>query len=122
MHQDWEVPIPGFFIIAAKREEVRTIADLIVEEAREFIALAQRVRMGMSEVLSITDVYLFQNEDTRNGFHLWMFPRYEWMEQFGRKIESVRPIMNYAKENLADEQSRQAVLDAADKIRKYLSA
>ena len=50
----------------------------------------------MLETLGINDVYFFQNEDSVHDFHLWMFPRYEWMKKFGIKIESVRPIMQYA--------------------------
>ncbi len=50
----------------------------------------------MREVNGCDEVYLFQNEDSQHGFHLWLFPRYGWMDQYGRKIQSVRPIMEYA--------------------------
>lgn len=93
--QDWEVPIAGFFILSTKRK-IRSIAEFNEEEVREFGVLIKKVRIGMSEALGINDVYFFQNEDSVHGFHLWMFPRYEWMKEFGVKIESVRPIMKYA--------------------------
>ncbi|MBP9836779.1 MAG: diadenosine tetraphosphate hydrolase [Candidatus Pacebacteria bacterium] len=93
--QDWEVPIAGFFILSTKRK-IRSIAEFTDDEAREFGVLIKKVRIGMDEVLGINDVYFFQNEDSVHGFHLWMFPRYEWMKEFGAKIESVRPIMKYA--------------------------
>ncbi|HII29435.1 TPA: hypothetical protein HA317_00015 [Candidatus Woesearchaeota archaeon] len=57
----------------------------------------------MRDVLKIRHVYIFQNEDSKHYFHLWVFPRHKWMNRFGRKIESVRPIIEYAKENMANE-------------------
>ncbi len=95
--QDWEVPIAAFFILSTKRK-TRTIAEFTDEEAKEFGPLIKKVRSAMSETLSITDVYFFQNEDSAHGFHLWIFPRYEWMKEVGTKIESVRPIIQKAQE------------------------
>lgn len=118
-HQDWRVAIPGFFIIESLRK-IRSIAELNSEEAIEFINLIRKIRLGMKDILGIEDVYLFQNEDSKHGFHLWMFPRYQWMEQFGRKIESVRPIMNYAKENMLNEENFQQVKESAAKMRDYM--
>ena len=100
--QDWETPIPGFFIISSNRK-VRSIAELDTEEASELIKITIQIRKGMKDILGIENVYLFQNEDTEHNFHVWMFPRHPWMEKFGRKIESVRPIMLYAKENMERE-------------------
>lgn len=42
------------------------------------------------------------------------------MEQFGRKIESVRPIMNYAKENMANEEIFRQVKENVAKMRDYM--
>ena len=75
----------------------------------------------MKDVLGIKDVYLFQNEDTEHDFHLWMFPRQNWMEKFGRKIESVRPIMNYAKEKMLDEDIFKKVKKDVLKMRNFMS-
>lgn len=58
VHQDWEVPIPGFFIIATKRK-IRSISEFTSQEAEEFINLIIKLRKGMEEVLNIKDVYFF---------------------------------------------------------------
>ena len=118
VHQDWEIPIPGFFIIAPKRK-LRTIDEFTNEEAVEYINLVRDVRRGMNEILNINDVYFFQNEDTRHNFHLWVFPRHDWMEEFGRKIESVKPIMNYAKEKMLDEGSFEMVRLYVEKMKIF---
>lgn len=117
--QDWEVPIPGFFIIAPVRK-LKSVTEFSEEEALEFIKLLQKVRRGMKEVLRIDEVYLFQNEDSEHGFHLWVFPRHQWMERFGRKIESVRPIMNYAKKNMTGEKVLKEVREYVDELKKFL--
>ena len=77
----------------------------------------------MKDVLGIDYVYLFQNEDTADKlFHIWLFPRHEWMERFGIKVQSVRPIMNYAKENMVTDDVIREVKEAVRKMREYMEA
>ena len=97
--QDWEVPISAFFILSTKRK-INSVEDFSDEEAREFGVLLKMVRQGMTKVLGCKEVYLFQNEDSIHGFHLWILPRHEWMEKFGRKVQSVRPILDHASKSL----------------------
>ena len=120
VYQDWEIPIPGFFIVAPKRK-IRTIDEFSDEEAVEYINLIRKLRRGMRDVLNINDVYFFQNEDTKHNFHLWVFPRHNWMERFGRKIESVKPIMNYAEENMIDKKSSEEVKLYVKKMQDYFA-
>lgn len=118
--QDWEIPIPAFFIVASKRKAA-SLVDFSQEEMSQFIQTTAKVRRAMKNTLGINEVYLFQNEDSEHGFHLWIFPRYEWMEKFGRKIESVRPIMEFARENMADEKTINEVLAAVKTVKDYLN-
>jgi diadenosine tetraphosphate (Ap4A) HIT family hydrolase len=118
--QDWEVPIVGFFIIGAKDKTKRSVTDFSDDEMNELAGLMKKVRGAMREVLGITDVYIFQNEDTEHGFHVWLFPRHEWMESFGRKIESVRPIMKHALAARTSDADIAEVKAAARKVREYL--
>ncbi|MBN2112111.1 diadenosine tetraphosphate hydrolase, partial [Candidatus Woesearchaeota archaeon] len=119
LEQDWEIPIPGFFVVAAKRK-IRSVAGFTDEEAQEFINLVTKARKGMREVLGIKDVYLFQRENTKYNFHLWLFPRYEWMKKFGEKIDSVQKIIIHAKENMVTDEVKQQVMESAAKMRKYM--
>lgn len=118
--QDWEIPIPAFFIISVKRE-VFSLADFTSEELNEFIQIAAKVRRAMKEIFKIKDVYFFQNEDSEHGFHLWLFPRFDWMEKFGRKIESVRPIMEYARNNMNTKDDIQQVLQAVQQLKSFFN-
>ncbi len=118
--QDREVPIPGFFVIAPLRK-LKSISEFSDKEAIEFINLIRKIRSGMRDVLKIEEVYFFQNEDTEHNFHLWIFPRHSWMEKFGRKIQSVRPIINYAKENMLSDDVFNKVKNYVKKMKKYMS-
>ena len=117
--QDWEVPIPGFFILSPKRK-MRSISEFNNNESIEFIMLLREVRKGMKDVLGIENIYFFQNEDTEHNFHVWIFPRYEWMERFGRGINSVKPIMEYSKKEMAKEDIIKEVKEAVKKMKSYM--
>jgi len=119
--QDWEVPIPGFFIITPLRK-LKSIDEFTDEEATELVNLIRKVRKGMRDILKINEVYLFQNEDTDHNFHVWIFPRHKWMEKFGRKIQSVRPIINYSKENMLNEDVFKKVKESVKKIKEFMSS
>ena len=77
----------------------------------------------MRDILGIDNVYLFQSEINPHDFHIWMFPKYAWMteEKFGRSaIKSVRPAMNYARDNMMDEKTISKVKEAVEKMKKYM--
>lgn len=103
LHQDFEIPIPGFIILTSLRH-LQSVDEFSDEESAEFMQVLRAARKLQREVLNIETVYLHQEEDTSHHFHMWMFPRYGWMkEQFGRKAESMRPIMEYARAELKTE-------------------
>ncbi len=116
--QDWEVPIVGFFILSTKRK-IRSISELTPDEALEFGPLLVKVRKAMQEVLGIDTVYVFQNEDTAHGFHVWLFPRHQWMEQFGYKIQSVRPIMEHSQNQTITDALLLEVRTAVQEMQKH---
>lgn len=118
-HQDYEIPIPGFIIIASKRH-LQSVDEFTEDEQRDFIKFLCRLRKGMRRALKISTVYLIQEEDTSHHFHIWVFPRYGWMkEKFDRKIQSVRPIMEYARENLKTVGNLKKVDNATRKLKQF---
>ncbi len=117
--QDYEIPIPGFVILASKRH-LQSVDEFTQEEREDFIEFLCRLRKTIRQALDIQVVYLIQEEDTSHHFHVWVFPRYDWMvEKFGREIQSVRPIMEYARENLKTEENLKKVDEATEKLRNY---
>ena len=118
-HQDFEIPIPGFIIISSRRH-LQSVDDFTNEEKLDFIDTLIAVRAGMRSALGIDVIYLVQEEDTAHHFHLWVFPRYDWMsEKFGKKTPSLRPIMEYARERLKTEENIKKVEEAVSKLKSY---
>lgn len=50
-----------------------------------------------------------------------MVPRYEWMDKFGRSVESVRPVLLHSRNNLNSEENVQEVLLAIKELTKELN-
>jgi diadenosine tetraphosphate (Ap4A) HIT family hydrolase len=117
-HQDYEIPIPGFVILVSKRH-LQSVDEFTEAEQRDFIKFLCCLRKAMREVLKISVVYLIQEEDTSHHFHVWIFPRYPWMAKFGKKVQSVRPIMEYAKENLKTKSNFKKVRTATQKLKQF---
>lgn len=124
VEQDYEIPIPGFMIIASKKH-IKGIEDLNEKERKEFIDLMFKVRKAITKVAGIKFVYIIQKEDSiiRKGhFHFWLFPQYDWiLKKFGAKISDISPAIEYAKETMGDEKNISKVKEVADKISQHLS-
>lgn len=121
-HQDYENPIPGFVVLATRRH-IKSIDAFTEREAAEFIKLVRKIRKAQREVLGIETVYLVQEEDTEDHFHLWFLPRYDWMnnvEKFGRKISSARPVLQFAKTHMKTPENIAVVKASVEKLRNYL--
>lgn len=118
-HQDYEIPIPGFVILDSKRH-LQSVDEFTGKERQDFIEFLYRLRKAMREAIDVKVAYLIQEEDTSHHFHVWMFPRYDWMaEKFGRKIQSVRSIMEYAREHMKTAENLKKVDGATEKMRNY---
>lgn len=117
--QDREVPIPWFFILAPNKD-LRSIDEFSKGELEEFTEILVKIRKWMRKELGIKDVYLFQNEDTVGNFHLRIFPRHDRMEKFWRRIQSVRPIMEWAIENMVNEETFKEVKKSVQKMKEFL--
>ncbi|MYL48079.1 diadenosine tetraphosphate hydrolase [Halobacillus litoralis] len=100
-HQDVAYPIRGLVIVASKRH-IKGLDELTEDEQQDYITFLTKIRKAQRETLGIEHVYYFYNEDTTHHFHLWMVPRYDWMYEFGRSVESVRPVLLHARENEKD--------------------
>ncbi|MEK4117291.1 diadenosine tetraphosphate hydrolase [Paenibacillus sp. FSL W8-0919] len=92
--------------------------ELTDEERLEFISLIHKLRSEQRKRLGIDKVYYFYNEDTTHHFHLWMVPRYEWMYQFGNSVESLRPALLHARNNMNDDENMKSVEEGVSMLRE----
>ncbi len=120
-HQDVAYPVPGLVIVAAKRY-YKALDEMTEEESHDLIRTVRLIRRAQREALGVGAVYYFYNEDTTHHFHLWMVPRYEWMRPFGRSVESLRPALLHAREQMSDPKSVGEVWRAAERLREYLAS
>src|SRR5690606_9667266 len=104
-------PVPGLVILASKRH-LKALDELTEAERLDYISILSKIRKAQREVLGIESVYYFYNEDTTHHFHTWMVPRYEWMYKFGRSVESVRPVLLHARNEMNDEENMREVKTA----------
>jgi diadenosine tetraphosphate (Ap4A) HIT family hydrolase len=118
-HQDVAYPVPGLVIVAAKRH-VKCFDELSEAEAARLALLVRHIRAKQREVLGIEHVYYFYNEDTNHHFHLWMVPRYAWMQEFGRSAESLRPALVHAREQRASPAELAITLHSVERLREAL--
>ncbi|MGN7358478.1 HIT family protein [Paenibacillus sp. SAF-054] len=117
VHQDVAYPIKGLVILASKRHFF-CMDELKDEERLEFISLIHKLRSEQRKRLGIEKVYYFYNEDTTHHFHLWMVPRYEWMYQFGNSVESLRPALLHARNNMNDDENMKSVEEGVSMLRE----
>jgi len=120
VNQDWEIPIPGFIIVASLWQ-IKSVSEFSQEEAVEFIKLVRLARQGLQKVLNVQKVFLYQNEDTKHNFHLWMLPRLPWMKDYPSRVESIRLIMNEAKDNNQDRQTQAKIDSTVNKLKEFFS-
>jgi len=119
--QDYEIPIPGFMILASKKH-IKGIEDFSKEQRIEFIELLYKIRKAIKEVLGIDYVYIIQEEDSikkSSHFHVWLFPKYDWMKRIGEGVQFTRQIMEYARKNMKTKDNLDNVKKAALKIKQY---
>ena len=119
-HQDVAYPIKGLIILASKRH-IKCFDELTEEEQLDYIHVLSKIRKAQRKLLDIEYVYYFYNEDTTHHFHTWLVPRYEWMYEFGRSVESVRPVLLHARNQMNDEENMHEVIAAIKKLTIELS-
>ncbi|RAZ69780.1 HIT family protein [Planococcus maitriensis] len=118
-HQDVAYPIPGLIILASKRH-LKSLDELTEEERIDYITVLAEIRKAQQNVLGIESVYYFYNEDTTHHFHTWMVPRYDWMYAFGHSVESVRPALLHARNEMNDEANLKSVRQAISALTEEL--
>ena len=121
IQQDLEVPLKGFLIIASKKH-LKSIAQLTLDEAIELTNLIYKSRLALNEISDINEVVIIQ-EERSNHFHVWLFPKYNWMnELFENSLTDIRKIMQYVKSNMKNENNIKEVLSTANFLKDLMQS
>ena len=117
LHQDPEIPIKGFLIIASKKH-IKSISQLSFEESQELFDLVYKARRALESIDDIKEVSIIQ-EERSSHFHLWLLPRYQWMDDICiNSLSTIREIMNYARENCKTTKYINEILMTVELIRE----
>ncbi len=117
LHQDPEVPIRAFFIVASKAH-IQSMDQMSAAEAQECFELVYRARKLQSQLGDISEVLVIQEERSEH-FHLWLLPRYAWMdERFANSLTTVREMLKYAREHRRSEDEIAEILGTVKRSRE----
>lgn len=119
LHQDPEIPIRAFLIVASKKH-IQSISQLQAGEAHELFDLIYKARLVMGEI-GVKEVTIIQ-EERSSHFHLWLLPRYEWMNhQYTNSLATIRAMFSDIKENRCSSEIVEEILFTANLIKQKLS-
>ncbi len=97
LSQDWELPIPGFMILAPKKHIV-SLSEFSDKERNEMFNIVNKT-INILKKNNVCDRFNVIFEEKRH-FHIWIMPRYEWMlECTDAIIDSLGTIREYAKKS-----------------------
>jgi len=120
LQQDLEIPIKGFMIIASK-QHIKSITQLTKDQSLELFELCYDTRKALLSIQDILECTLIQ-EERSNHFHMWILPRYKWMDDlFENSLSNIRPMMKYAKENLKTQININEIIETVNQLRKILN-
>ena len=120
LSQDWELPIQGFMIVSPKRC-VEKFSELTKEEKIQMFDIVDKtiITLRNNGICDRFDV-IFEEKENRH-FHIWIMPRHKWMSELvGDIIEHIGDIVNYALENLRNEENISRIKEITEIVRKEL--
>ena len=122
LSQDWELPIPGFFVVSPKRH-VEKLAELTSEEKIELNEIVDKTIMILRENNICENFNIISEEKENRHYHIWIMPRHKWMtDRFGNIMYNIREIFDYAKTNMRTEEVYNQINEITKIIKKELES
>lgn len=118
--QDIELPINGFIIISSVRH-IEKFTDLTENEQINLTKLINKTLniLRNNDVAKEFNIILEEKENYH--FHIWLMPRHKWMlEKFGKVLKNIKPIQEYALDNLRTEENLKSIQRTCELLRKEL--
>ncbi len=75
----------------------------------------------MRDCLGVSKITFVQEEKSSHHFHIWLFPWYEWMKEIGSGLDSIKRIMEYARETMKTQENLKKIEEDTFKIKTYLN-
>ena len=119
--QDAELPIGGFVVIASNRH-VEKLTELNSEEQKNLIELINKCLTALQKFGISEEYNVVLEEKAGYHFHVWLMPRAKWMiEKFGKVLKNIKPIQDYAKENMKTPENINKIKNTCELLKNELS-
>lgn len=119
--QDAELPIDGFVVIASNRH-VEKLTELNSEEQKSLIELINKCLTALQKFGNCEEYNVVLEEKAGYHFHVWLMPRANWMiEKFGKVLKNIKPIQDYAKENMKTTENLAKISETCKKLKLELN-
>ena len=117
LSQDFELPIPGFMIVAPKRH-IEMLSELTDEERNEMFSIVDKaVKIMRANHICERFDYIFEEKESRH-LHVWILPRYDWMtERADDILANLESIFEYALLNFRNEDTYREIKRITDIVR-----
>lgn len=118
LSQDWELPIPGFFIVSPKRC-IDTLSGLTKKERDEMFEIVDRtIRILRNHKVCDRFNVLFEEKENRH-LHIWIMPRHEWMQEVAPYItDQLGAVLDYALEHMKTEETYKQIDEITQIVRR----
>ena len=118
LSQDWELPIPGFFIVSPKRC-VDVLSALTKEERDEMFEIVDRtIRILKKNQVCEHFNVLFEEKEGRH-LHVWIMPRQDWMKDVAPYItDQLGAVLDYALEHMKTEENYKKIDAITEMVRR----
>lgn len=124
INQDWELPIPGFFILASKQHK-RALCDFTDAERNKMFDLINRTIkiLKQNNICSQYNVIFEEKPKLEHHFHVWIMPRHQWMQDLvGDIVDHIGQIFDYAKANMRTPENFQKINHANQILKSALNS
>lgn len=122
LSQDWELPIQGFFIVSPKRH-IEKLCELTKDERNEMFEIVDKtVKILRDNKICERFDYIFEEKENRH-LHVWILPRYNWMNKIVNDIivndiiDNIGIIFEYAKTNFRNDENYEEIKRISDIIK-----
>ena len=119
LSQDWELPIPGFFVIAPKRH-MENFNELTQEERKNIFEIINKTIDILKDAKVCDRFNVIFEEKLNSHFHIWIMPRFKWMEQFGSISKNIGLIFQFAINNMKTEENLKKINEINQIVNKKL--
>lgn len=121
LSQDWELPIPGFFVVSPTQKHIEELNELDDDSRNDMFRLVNKTIEVLKQNNVCDRFNIIMEEKPGVHFHIWIMPRHKWMEErFGKITYNIEKIFTFAKNNLKTKENLEKIKEISDILKNEL--